>query len=244
MEKQVLLVIGASSDCGLAVIKQIHHNYTCIYAHYAHDADRLLELKETLGSKLILIQDDFSEACGGEAVVKAMEETGVFPNHVIHFSAVPFQYVKFIKAGWDLFEKDLQISVRSAVIILQKVIKNLIKQKKRGKIVFMLSSVTTNFPPKYLSSYVTVKYALIGLMKSLSVEYADKGIMVNAVSPSMIETKFLREIPELVVQQTAANSPFGRNLYVEDIVPTFEFLLSDKADLITGQNIVVSGGNI
>jgi len=244
MMEQSLLVIGASSDCGLAVIKQIQHNYTCIYAHYAHGAEKLLELKETLGDKLILIQDDFAGECGGEAVLKVMEETGFFPEHVIHFSAMPCRNIKFIKSGWDMFEKDLQISLRSAVIILQSIIRNLVKQKKKGKIVFMLSSYTQNFPPKYLSSYVTVKYALMGLMKSLSVEYAEKGIMVNAVSPSMIETKFLREIPELVVQQTAANSPFGRNLYVEDVVPTFEFLLSDKADLITGQNIVISGGNM
>lgn len=244
MAEQVLLVIGASSDCGLAVIKQIQHNYTCIYAHYGHTAEKLLELKETLGDKLVLIQDDFSGACGGETVLKVMEEKGVFPEHVIHFSAQPFRNIKFVKAEWDTFEKDLQISLRSAVIILQSVIKKLVKQKKRGKIVFMLSSVTENCPPKYLSSYVTVKYALMGLMKSLSVEYAQKGIMVNAVSPSMMETKFLREIPELVVQQTAANSPFGRNLRVEDVVPAFEFLLSDKADLITGQNIVVSGGNM
>ncbi len=87
------------------------------------------------------------------------------------------------------------------------------------------------------------EYALLGLMKALSVEYADRGIMVNGISPSMMETKFLKDVPELIVQQAAMNSPFGRNLLVEEIVPAFEFLLSEGGDRITGQNIVISGGS-
>ena len=59
----------------------------------------------------------------------------------------------------------------------------------------MLTSCTTNIPPKYLASYVTSKYALLGLVKALSNEYADKGIRINGISPSMIETKFLENIP-------------------------------------------------
>ena len=45
-----------------------------------------------------------------------------------------------------------------------------------GKVVFMLTSCVLNMPSKYQASYVTAKYALLGLMRSLSVEYADKGI--------------------------------------------------------------------
>lgn len=65
-------------------------------------------------------------------------------------------------------------------------------KKKYGRIVFMLTSCTINNPPKYQSSYVTVKYALLGLMKALAVEYADRGITVNGVSPDMMETKFFQ----------------------------------------------------
>ena len=50
-------------------------------------------------------------------------------------------------------------------------------------------------------------------------------------------------MPELVIRQNAANNPMGRNLVVEDVLPTFEYLLSDGADLVTGQNIGVTGGN-
>lgn len=243
MVEKTLLVLGASSECGQAIIKQIHTKYKYIYAHYAHNVTPLLSLKEELGDKLILIQDDFSADNGGEAVLNAMEGEAGYPDHVIHLPAVPYRNVKFVKAEWKDFEQGIQTSLRSAVVIIQRVVAKLLKEKREGKIILMLSSYTNNCPPKFSSLYVTVKYALLGLMKSLSVEYADKGIMVNAVSPSMMETKFLKDVPELIIQQTAMNSPFGRNLLVDEIVPMFELLLSEGGDRITGQNIVISGGS-
>jgi 3-oxoacyl-[acyl-carrier protein] reductase len=89
---------------------------------------------------------------------------------------------------------------------------------------------------------VTVKYALLGLMKSLAVEYADKGITVNGVSPDMMETKFLSDIPEMIVEQNRENSPLGRNILVEEVTPLMKHMLSDAGASMTGQNIGITGG--
>ena len=80
-------------------------------------------------------------------------------------------------------------------------------------------------------------------MKSLAVEYASRGITINAVSPEMMETKFLSDIPKLIVEQNAKESVLGRNLYVEEVISAFEFLLSDNANAVTGLNLKVTGGN-
>ena len=151
--------------------------------------------------------------------------------------------IKFSKTNWQTFENNINIALRSLVIILQEFLPIMAKEKY-GRIVVMLTSATLNIPPKYLSSYVTTKYALLGLVKALSNEYADKGIRINGVSPSMINTKFLDNIPNLIVEQNALNSPTGKNLSVKDVIPTFKFLLSDNADCITGQNIGITNGNI
>ena len=58
----------------------------------------------------------------------------------------------------------------------------------------------------------------------------------------MMETKLLAEIPELIIQQNAKNNPLGMNILVREVVPVIEFLLSDEAAKITGQNIKVTGG--
>ena len=106
----------------------------------------------------------------------------------------------------------------------------------------MLSSCVNGIPPKFLSNYVVVKYALLGLMKALSTEYDNKNITVNGISPGMMETKFLSDIYDHVIEENAQKSSFGRNLYIDEVIPAFEYLLSDGASKVTGQNIVITGG--
>lgn len=111
-------------------------------------------------------------------------------------------------------------------------------RQRYGKIVLMLTAnIFDKMPAKFQASYVAVKYALLGLMKSIAVEYEGKGITCNGVSPDMVRTKFLSDLPELLVEQYAANRPLKKILTVDDVVPAFEFLLSEGADCINGMNI-------
>jgi len=111
-----------------------------------------------------------------------------------------------------------------------------------GRVVFMLSSVTFGVPPANMSHYVAAKYALLGLMKSLASEYANRMVTVNAVSPSMVETDFLCDIPEKIVELAAQQHPLNRNASPVDIAPVVKMLLSDEACYLTGVNIPVTGG--
>lgn len=238
---KVLLMTGASSDIGIELIQKMADNYEIIMAHYNHSAENLLSIKETLGDKLILLQADFSKNEDVEGLISQINASGYCPDHIIHLPAQKIFHRKFNKCGWDEYQSGIDISLRSIVLLLQEYLPAMAK-RKYGKVVFMLTSCVLNMPPKYQASYVTVKYAMLGLMKSLSVEYADKGITVNGISPDMIETKFLSEVPELIVQKNAMDSPLGRNLTVQDVVPAFEYLLSDAADTVTGQNLGITGG--
>ena len=243
MNEKILLITGASSDVGTKLIKTIGEEYDFIIAHHIGDESNLLELKKSLGEKLIVLKGDFRQENTTYEFVEAIKKIGKIPTHIVHLPAGKYENVKFHKLTWDKFQEDINIAFRSLVIILNAFIPNMIKNKY-GKIVVMLTSCTTNIPPKYVASYVASKYALLGLVKALANEYADKGIRINGISPSMMETKFLKNIPELIIQQSAANSPTGSNLSVDDVIPTFHFLLSKEADSITGQNIAITNGNI
>ncbi len=243
MKNKVLLVLGASSDVGIELIKEIKEQFDYILAHYANETTELTELKKELGDRLILIQGNFLSKEETYKFVENVKNTEKMPTHIVHLPAGKFENIKFSKTNWQTFENNINIALRSLVIILQEFLPIMAKEKY-GRIVVMLTSATLNIPPKYLSSYVTTKYALLGLVKALSNEYADKRIRINGVSPSMINTKFLDNIPNLIVEQNALNSPTGKNLSVKDVIPTFKFLLSDNADCITGQNIGITNGNI
>lgn len=234
-EHKILLVTGASSEIGCRLICDAADHYEVILAHYCHCAEGLAEVKKAVGDKLVLLQADFSKLEDVSAMISQIEEMGYVPDHIVHLPSQKVNVQKFHKTDIRQYRTGFDLSVASIILILQQFIPKMTRQKY-GKVVFMLTSFTLQVPPKYQAPYITAKYALLGLMRDLAGEYAEKGIMVNGISPDMMETKFLSEMPELLVQQNALHRPMRRNLTVEDVVPAFLYLLSDDADVISGQN--------
>ncbi len=238
-ENKTLFVTGASSEVGTALIEAVADNYDTIVAHYRNSVSRLVPLEEKLGDKMVMVQADFSDAQSVRKMLDFMEERNLQPDHIVHLAAAPMENEKFKKLDWCDFAAASETDLRPIIDILGDFLPFMTKQKY-GKVLFMLTSCTLGMPPKYKSVYTTTKYALLGLMKSLAVEYADKGIAINGVSPEMIDTRFLDNLPDLIKDMNAETMPMKQNLTVDQVVPTFEFLLSDGADLISGQNIGIT----
>ncbi len=242
-EDKSLLVLGGSSDMGTALIRRVAENYQHIFVHYCHGEAAVQTLRDELGDKVIPFRADLSVQDEVAALIAQIKESGLLPDHIVHFPAPRVTNAKFQKHTWDEYAAGIEVSVHSLVSVLGEFLPLLAKQHY-GKVLVVLSSVVCDLPPKYQAPYVSVKYMLLGLMRSLAVEYADKGITVNGVSPDMVETKFLSDIPELIIAQNAAANPLGRNLCIEEVIPAMEYLLSDGADGVTGQNILIAGGKV
>jgi 3-oxoacyl-[acyl-carrier protein] reductase len=238
----IILIIGASSDIGLDLIKNI--NEEClILAHYNSSNKKLLELSKTINNKVVLLKADLSLEDDILSMLNDIEENYGIPNKIIHIAAPKFENIRFKNVSWNDFQNDIDISLKSLIIILNRFLPKLAKEK-RGKVVCMLSSVVLNIPPKALTQYTTVKYAMLGLVKSLASEYSDKNIQINAISPSMVETKFLENINEKLVELSAYNHPLKRNARVDDITPLIKMLISKESDYINGINIPIAGGSV
>lgn len=245
---KILLITGASSDVGVSLLKKIYRDYSVIYLHYSHMNDKLQEAIDEIKSaqssdtlQIIPVCADFGTMDGVYALIEEIKGTGILPNSIVHLPAPKLYNKQFNKDNTENFDIAWQICVRSITEILHAFIPNMAKQKY-GRIVFMLTSSTLGIPAKYQASYVTAKYALLGLMKALSAEYSDRGITSNGISPDMMETKFLAEVPEMIIEKNASNSPIGRNIRIEEIIPVVEYMLSDSGASMTGQNIGITGG--
>jgi 3-oxoacyl-[acyl-carrier protein] reductase len=239
-----LLVTGASSDVGSALIRRIAHNYGRILCHYRGSPGIIEGLRAELGDKITPVYADFADEESTGNFAARVIENGYRIDHFVHLSSSSSSSVnvKFPKTDRGHFQRELDITFLSAVVCCQAFVP-LMAKAGYGKVVFMLSAQMVWEPAKpYSTAYTCTKHALFGLMKALSAEYMSRGVTVNGVSPSMIDTKFLR-IPDLVKQLNIEQSPIKRLLTVDDVVPAFEFLLSDGADTITGQNIAVMAGN-
>ena len=242
MSKDIILIIGASSDIGLNLIKNISDE-ALIIAHYNSSNGKLLELSENINNELVTLKADLSKEEEINKLISSIEKNYGTPNKIIHLAATRVENIRFKDIKWEDFEKDINITLKSAVLILNRFLPKLSKEK-RGKVVLMLSSYVLGVPPKALSHYITIKYAMLGLVKSLASEYSDKNIQINAVSPSMIETKFLDNINEKLVELSAYNHPLKRNAQVNEVTPIIKMLISNESDYINGVNIPITGGSV
>lgn len=246
MSNDLLLITGASSDIGLALIRRVVSTREgCrVLAHGNSSLERIVELREALGSDSIFpLRSDFASAVSTAELSEKISRDFGAPSQVVHLPALKLVYERFTKFDWEHFETDLNIQVRSAVVLLKRFLPAMAKMPN-PKVVFVLSSVTRGVPPKYLSMYGIVKQAQLGLMRALASEYGGSGLCVNAVSPGMVDTRFLENVPELVRRASEAASPQGRNATTDDVVNAIEFLLSPGSGHINGIELPVAGGAV
>ena len=97
-------------------------------------------------------------------------------------------------------------------------------------------------PKKGETSYITSKFALLGLIKSLTTEYSGNDLRVNAVSPSLVETKYVEHFPEFLRKDVLDKHPMNRHCTVSEVIDSVEFLLSPQSLFINGQNFLINGG--
>lgn len=243
MMKHNLLILGASSDLAIALIPKISENFQMIFAHYNQSVDELRKLQKSVSCQMELLQADFTNESETKQFMDNVVESQANITHILHCPSARPRNERFQKLTWADYSAMLDTQIRSLYYAANRFLPQMAKQRY-GKVVAVLSSYTAGSPPAYLNAYITAKYAQLGFVKSLAAEYAAKSVQINAVSPSMIETKFLQNVPSLVVAQNSDSHPLKRNAAVKDIIPVIEFLLSDQNNFITGQNLLVSGGSV
>lgn len=92
------------------------------------------------------------------------------------------------------------------------------------------------------ANYAASKAGIIGLTKTLALEWARFGIAVNCVAPGGVNTNMTKTIPEKIVENLLKGIPFGRFAEPEEIAAAHTFLASKEASYITGQTLFVDGG--
>ena len=119
-------------------------------------------------------------------------------------------------------------------------IKHMLKNKF-GRVV-NITSVVGHTGNAGQSNYATTKAGIIGMSKSLAIEYAKKNITINCVSPGFIQSKMTDGIVESIKAVLTSRIPMAKLGKGEDVANTVAFLSSDAASYITGQTIHVNGG--
>ncbi len=244
--EKILLMTGASSDIGLAYMKLLNEQkeHHVILGQYYSNGTLLEKAREKyLNLKIIPYCCNLENEDEVRKWTDCVRHEGIIPNQIVHLAAPRLEYIRYKNLTYKKIEDNMKVQVASLFWITQEFLPDMVKEHY-GRIVIMLTACTLGVPPRNMSHYVISKYALLGLIKSLSSEYGDKGIRINGISPNMIESKFLQNIDPRFVEKNAMNSTMKRNVYVDEVAETIRFLLSEKAEYFNGINLNMTGGDI
>ncbi len=237
----VYLITGATSDVGCALIERVLREGDTVIAQGCGDLRQLAPLCQRHPGAVRTYDVDLTDPEAVAAFIDDVRARCPAPTHLVHLPALRVVNAKFKNFDFERFALDFNVQVQSALRLCQAFVPAMAKARF-GRVLFMLTSYLIGPPPKNVAAYVTAKSALAGLAKSLAADYAPFGVTVNCVAPYMMETKFLSDTSDLVVQMSAEANPMKRNARVEDVVPAMAFLLSDEAGFITGATLPVTGG--
>jgi NAD(P)-dependent dehydrogenase (short-subunit alcohol dehydrogenase family) len=143
---------------------------------------------------------------------------------------------------WDLV---MNVNLKSQFLCAKHVIPYM--QQKGSGVIINVSSVQAFVSQQNVAAYTTAKTALLGLTRSIAVDYAP-GIRCVAVCPGTVDTPMLKDAlaqspnPDEVMQECIDMHPAGRIGTPEEVAELIAFLCSNKASFITGQAIRIDGG--
>ena len=150
---------------------------------------------------------------------------------------------KFLDISEKEFNEVYKVNVFSMFRLTQLVIPNMMNNENGGSIV-NLSSVAGNLGLKDLSAYITSKAAILGMTKSLAIEYAENNIRINSLSPGFCETSYFDNFKQNkdLFDFTIERTPMKRWGSSEEVAKACLFLSSDLSSYVTGENLNVDGG--
>jgi len=241
---KVAIITGAGKGIGRGIARVFaSEGATVIIADLDEQAGRATaaDLANTGGTVDFVLTDVRRQASCEAAVAAVIESYGRVDVLVSNAGIYPQAFLhEMTEADWDgIFE----INVKGMFFMVTAVLPQM-RQRRSGRIV-LTSSVTgpvTGYPG--WAHYGATKAAMLGFMRSAALEVAAEGVTINAVMPGNIMTEGMEGMGQDYIETLAASIPMKRLGEPEDVGYAMLFLASDEARYITGQTLVVDGGQL
>lgn len=242
--KKAAIVTGAGQGLGAAMAARLAADgYSVIIAEYDQSlATRLAERISEGGNSALACKTDVADESSVKSMVKftldklgrvdaLINNAGVYPKSLI---------IKMSRQEWD---RVLAVNLKGAFLCCKHVLPLMIAQKS-GRIINIASGHAFRGGAGF-SHYSASKAGIVALTKSLALEVAPFGILVNTLTPGVSDTSMPRiHSSEEEVRTKATKIPLGRMAKPEEIAEAASYLLSERNTFITGQVVAVNGGQV
>lgn len=241
---RTVLITGGTRGIGKGIVRWLaSHNYAVAFSGRDQVAGEALENEiKSEGGVASFIKSDLNKSGSVTELINITVMTLGSLDVLVHNAGI---YPEQALAGITLddWHSVLDTNLTSGFLLSQAAAPHLANSDS-GRIVFISSITGPRTGISGLTHYSASKGGIDGLMRALAVELASQGITVNGVAPGTILTESLEELyaePGLMDSVTKI-IPVGRMGSPDDIAATVEFLASTSAGFITGQSIIVDGG--
>ncbi len=244
------LVTGGGRGIGAAIAKALAGLGAAVTV-LGRDLARLEETAAALPKAQVVPCDVTDEAAVGRAFAQAVAQTGA--AHILVNNAGAALSAPLAKTTLEQFRAMIEVNLTGAFLCCRAVLPGMLAAGT-GRIVNIASTAGLK-GGAYISAYCAAKHGLVGLTRALALETADKGITVNAVCPGYTETDMARQAIATIVEKTGRSAaearaelvktnPQGRLVQPEEVAATVAFLCLPGAEAITGQALVLAGGEV
>jgi NAD(P)-dependent dehydrogenase (short-subunit alcohol dehydrogenase family) len=248
-----VLVTGAGTGIGAAIAAAFAHAGARV-SLVGRRREPLLATQASLAAAQTHVVGDFDvtdESKVRAGVASAREKFGtveILVNNAGEAPSAPL--VKTDLATWD---KVLAVNLTGTFLVTREVVPDMIA-RRAGRVV-NIASTAGLVGYAYVSAYVAAKHGVIGLTRSLALEFARAGVTVNAVCPGYTETPLFEKALDNITAKTkrsrddaratlATTNPQGRLVTPDEVADAVLWLASPGAHAINGQAVAVAGGEV
>jgi NAD(P)-dependent dehydrogenase (short-subunit alcohol dehydrogenase family) len=244
LQDKVAIVTGAGSGIGRAVaLAYAREGASVVVSDIAEEgAQETMELIEkTPGAKKALfVQGDSSKPGDHETIVRtAVDRFGAL-HIACNNAGIGGELNPIAELSVEGWQKVIEINLSGVFYAMRAQIPAMLSSG--GGAIVNMASIFGQVGAAKTAAYVSAKHGVVGLTKSAALDYATRGIRVNAVGPAYIDTPLLKGLRKEARDALVDRHPIGRLGRAEEVAELVLFLSSERASFMTGDYYPVTGG--